>query len=116
MSSSSCSDPCKGRSTAPRPNQAHQRGSEISQSRRKRPDNAENLTRPNDRANAHANGRSPPVRSHQLRQRAGGNRKIGRMEMAYAVVFREAFAASASTRAEIASKTASLACSIDAMA
>ena len=34
----------------------------------------------------------------------------------YAVVFRGVFAASASRRAEIASKTASFACSIDAMA
>jgi hypothetical protein len=44
------------------------------------------------------------------------NSEIGRMQTAYAIVFRGAFAASASTRAEIASKVASLACSIDAMA
>ena len=44
------------------------------------------------------------------------NPEIGRMQTAYAVVFRGAFAASASMRAEIASKAASFACSIDAMA
>jgi hypothetical protein len=38
------------------------------------------------------------------------------MQTAYAVVFRGAFAAAASRRAEIASKAASFACSIDAMA
>jgi hypothetical protein len=44
------------------------------------------------------------------------NPEIGRIRTAYAVVFRGAFAASASWRAEIASKAASFACSIDAMA
>ena len=45
-----------------------------------------------------------------------GNPKIGGIDTAYAVVFREAFTASASTRAAIASKMASFACSTAAMA
>lgn len=57
-----------------------------------------------------------PAFASQAVSAALQNPEISRIQTAYAVVFPAAFAASALRRAEIASKAASFACSIDEMA